>query len=247
MSEAVTTKINGKLKISEPLGGIRFGTDALLLADFALDSAKRGLGIDLGAGSGVIPLLMLSAESRANFIGLELQEEHAKIAAQNSAINGFENRFEIINGSAADYKDIFKSGMADFVVTNPPYMSADCGKSNESLALSVARREISGGIELFCKAASWSLKSGGNFFAVYRPDRIVTLLSAMRNNRIEPKRLRVVFPSVDKKPSLLLVEGKKDGKEGLVYEPNLYIYTDSTHKTETEEIQKIYSRFGERN
>lgn len=247
MSEAITTKINGELKISEPSSGIRFGTDALLLADFAFSSVKKGVCIDLGTGSGVIPLLMLSAGSRSNFIGLELQEEHARIAAENSKENGFENRFKIINGSAEDFKLYFESGAADNIVTNPPYMSADCGKSNESPALAIARREISGGIELFCTAACWALKSGGSFFAVYRPDRLTTLLCAMRNNRIEPKRLRAVCPSVGKKPSLILVEGKKDGKEGLIFEPNLYIYTDGTHKTETQEIQNIYSRFGERN
>ncbi len=247
MAEAITTKINGKLRITEPTGGIRFGTDALLLADFAFASVRKGLCIDFGTGSGVIPLLILSAGSISNFIGLELQQEHARIAAENSKINGFENRFSIINGSAEDFKLHFQSGSADNIVTNPPYMSADCGKSNESPALAIARREISGGIELFCKAACWALKSGGNFFAVYRPDRLTTLLCAMRNNRIEPKRIRMVCPSVGKKPSLVLIEGKKDGKEGLVFEPNLYIYTDSTHKTETQEIIDIYSRFGERN
>ncbi len=247
MSEAITTKINGELKISEPAGGIRFGTDALLLADFAFDSVKRGRCIDLGTGSGVIPLLMLSAGSRADFVGLELQQEHSRIAAENSKQNGYENRFHIINGSAEDYRIHFKSGEADYIVTNPPYMSADCGKSNESAALAIARREISGGIELFCKAAGWALKSGGSFFAVYRPDRLATLICAMRDNRIEPKRLCAVCPSVGKKPSLILIEGKKDGKEGLIFQPNLYIYTDNTHKTETREIQNIYSRFGERN
>jgi tRNA1(Val) A37 N6-methylase TrmN6 len=82
-----------------------------------------------------------------------------------------------------------------------------------------------------------------DFFAVYRPDRLVTLLCAMRNNGIEPKRLRAVVPSIGKKPSLILVEGKKDGKEGLVYENDLFIYIDSTHKVQTEEMNRIYSRF----
>lgn len=237
------TKINAGISLKEPNGGIRFGTDALLLADFAAGVVRRGKCIDLGTGSGVIPLLMLASGSNADFIGLELQPEYAKIARENAEVNGFGKRFSVICGDATDYKSLFECGRADYCITNPPYMRFDCGKDNERLALSIARREVKGGAELFCKAASWCLKSGGQFFAVYRPDRLVTLLCAMRECGIEPKRLRAVIPSVGKKPSLVLVEGKKDGREGLVYENDLIIYTDSTHTLETDEIKRIYSRF----
>ena len=238
----IKNKINGELTIVEPEGGIRFGTDALLLADFAR-AAKRGRCIDLGTGSGVIPLLMLASGSNAEFFGLELQDEYAKIARLNAESNGYGERFKVICGNASDYKALFESGRADYVVTNPPYMRIDCGGQNESTPLNIARREVFGGIELFCEAASWCLKSGGAFFAVYRPDRLVNLLCAMKNNKIEPKRLRAVVASSRLSPSLILVEGRKDGKEGLVYEPDLVLYTDSSHKEQTEEIKAIYSRF----
>ena len=97
--------------------------------------------------------------------------------------------------------------------------------------------------KVFLKAASWCLKSGGSFYAVYRPDRLVNLLCAMRNSKIEPKRLRAVVPSVGKRPSLILVEGRKDGKEGLVYENDLIIYRDGTHTEQTEEMRSIYKKF----
>lgn len=239
----ITNKINADLIISEPIGGIRFGTDALLLADFALGCIKRGKCIDLGTGSGVLPLLMLGAGCKADFIGLELQTEYAEVSKENARNNGFEDRFTVINGDANDYKTLFESGRADYVITNPPYMRSDCGYNNESVALDIARREISGGAELFCRAAAWCLKSGGSFFAVYRPDRLVNLICAMRSCGIEPKRLRAVVPSVGKKPSLILVEGKKDGKEGLAYENDLIIYTDSSHTAQTEELQNIYKKF----
>ncbi len=238
----IKNKINGELTIVEPTGGIRFGTDALLLADFAR-AAKRGHCIDLGTGSGVIPLLMLASGSNADFSGLELQPEYAKIAQENADNNGYGDRFKVICGNASDYKSLFESGRADYVVTNPPYMRIDCGGQNESTPLNIARREVFGGIDLFCEAASWCLKSGGSFFAVYRPDRLVNLLCAMRSNRIEPKRLRAVVASKGMAPSLILVEGRKDGKEGLTYEPDLVIYSDSTHKEQTEEIRAIYDRF----
>lgn len=239
----ITNKINADIVLKEPLGGIRFGTDALLLADFALSSVKCGKCIDFGTGSGVLPLLMLGAGCKADFIGLELQPEYASAAEENSKANGFGERFKVINGNASDHKSIFESGRADYVITNPPYMRMDCGYNNDSPALDIARREVSGGIELFCQAAAWCLKSGGRFFAVYRPDRLVNLICAMRQNRIEPKRLRAVVPSEGKKPSLILIEGRKDGREGLSYEPDLIIYTDNTHKTETQEIKDIYKRF----
>lgn len=247
MFDGFNTKINADIKLKEPKGGIRFGTDALLLADFALNGCKKGMVADLGTGSGVIPLLMLASGCKCNFIGLELQKEYAEVARQNSVDNGFSDRFQIICDNAERYKEIFESGSVDYVITNPPYMRSDCGKSNESLPLAIARREISGGASLFCKTASWALKSGGSFFAVYRPDRLSNLICSMKNNGIEPKRLRAVFPSYDKKPSLILVEGRKDGGEGLIYENNLYIYTDSTHTVQTDEMQSIYRRFDGRN
>ncbi len=238
-----TTKINANIILHEPSEGIRYGTDALLLADFARNSARRGLCVDLGTGSGVIPLLLLASGSNARFVGLEIQEQFARVAMRNSAENGFSDRFSVVCDSAENYRTVFESGSVDCVLTNPPFLRDDCGKTNESLALAIARREVSGSAELFCEAAGWCLRSGGSFFAVYRPDRLVALFSAMRNNGIEPKRLRAVVPSVGKKPSLVLVEGKKDGKESLVFEPNLYIYADNNHLEETPEMSEIYSRF----
>ncbi len=243
MIDVSDTKINADIILKEPFGGIRFGTDALLLADFASRTMRKGKCIDFGTGSGVIPLLLLALGVKADFTGLEIQEDYARVAAENASTNGVADRFRVFCGDAGDYKALFESGRADYCISNPPYMRVDCGNDNESLPLSIARREIKGGIELFCEAAAWALKSGGNFYAVYRPDRLVSLLCAMRSNRIEPKRLRAVAPSLGKKPSLVLVEGKKDGHEGLSYEESLYIYTDVTHTTQTDEMKEIYRRF----
>lgn len=243
MGDIVTNKINADIVLREPPKGIRFGTDALLLADFALPCLKSGTCVDLGTGSGVLPLLLLGAGCKCDFTGLELQKEYAEISAENAKENGFDRRFKIINGNAEDYKSLFECGRTDYVITNPPYMRIDCGFNNEHPALDIARREVCGGIDIFCKAAGWCLKSGGSFFAVYRPDRLTALICAMRENGIEPKRLRPVAPSVGKKPSLLLIEGRKDGKEGLIFEPTLYIYTDSSHTNQTEEMKEIYSKF----
>ena len=243
MDSGTTTKINSDIIIKEPSGGIRFGTDALLLAHFALDRVNRGVCIDIGTGSGVLPLLLLSAGSGADFTGIEIQPEYASAAVENAAINGYSDKFRTICGDAADIKSHFQAGKADFVITNPPYMRADCGRDNLNPRLSAARREVFGGAVSFCRAAAWCLKSGGVFYCVYRPERIVNLLCGMRENGIEPKRLRLVAPSVGKKPSLMLVEGKKDSSEGLEMSEPLYIYKDGTHTDYSSEMQKVYSRF----
>ncbi len=243
MNGSVTTKINAEVIIKEPKGGIRFGTDALLLAHFALPHLKRGLCVDIGTGSGVIPLLCLAAGGGADFVGVEIQKEYAEAAFENAVSNGFGERFRVVCASAEETALYCPAGTASAVVTNPPYMRADQGKDNENAKMSVARREISGGAETFCRAAGKCLKSGGKFFAVYRPDRAVNLFCAMRENRIEPKRIKLVFPSAFKKPSLLLVEGIKDAGEGLVFEENLYIYDGGEHKNYSSQMKEIYACF----
>lgn len=244
MDKTVVTKINSDIILKEPHGGIRFGTDALLLADFALNGVTKGLCADLGTGSGVIPLLMLSAGCKADFLGVELQEEYCSAAAENAAANGFADRFRVQCGSVDGIRDFCRAGGCDSVVMNPPYMRLDCGRDNAEKKMSTARREVAGGAASFCKAAAYCLKSGGKLFAVYRPDRITTLLCAMRGNSIEPKRLRFVAPSVGKKPSLLLAEGIKDAAEGMIVEKQFYIYSDPDHKTCTPEMQAVYDRLG---
>ena len=243
MERGTVTRINSDLIIKEPSGGIRFGTDALLLADFALPRIKKGFCIDIGTGSGVLPLLLLSAGSGAEFSGLEIQPEYAEAAAENARINGFSQSFQVICAGADDAARYYAPGCADYVITNPPYMRADCGRDNENPRLSAARREIYGGLKSFCRAAARCLKSGGVFFCVYRPDRITNLLYEMRESGIEPKRLRVVFPSAGKKPSLILAEGKKDAAEGLAFNSSLNIYTDGAHREYSAEMKEIYGRF----
>lgn len=243
--KTVTTKINAGIVLTEPVGGIRFGTDALLLADFSLKGTKKGRIADLGTGSGVVPLLLLTAGSRADFVGVEISKKYADIAGQNSDANGFSSRFSVVCSDVAEVDRFCSKGTLDAVITNPPYMKADCGKKNDDSDMSRARREETGGIDSFCRSAGAALKSGGRFFAVYRPDRTAQLICSMRNAGIEPKRLRAVVASSGMRPSLILCEGKKDAAEGMVFEKELAIYSDSTHSEFSDEMKQIYSRFSE--
>jgi tRNA1Val (adenine37-N6)-methyltransferase len=236
------TRINRNLILQEPEGGIHFGTDALLLAHF-MKGWRRGTGVELGTGSGVIPLLLLSGGLNARIIGIEIQKEYCDIANQNAAQNGFGDRFIAVEGDIKQVKGLLESEGADAVFTNPPYLKTTSGKRCATERKNIAYHEVFCNIEDICSAAAWCLRTGGKFFAVYRPERIVGLLAALRSHKIEPKRLTMVFPSETKPPSLVLVEGKKDAAEGIIFERNLYIYTDISHNEYSEDMKRIYKEF----
>lgn len=236
------TRINRKLELIEPEGGIYYGTDALLLAHF-MRSWKKGVGVELGTGSGVIALLLLNSGIKAKITGIEIQKEYCYAAEKNARMNGLTENFIVKHGDIKEIKSLFPSGAADVVFTNPPYLKTTSGKQNKLTHKNIAFHEVYCSIDDICKAASWCLKTGGKFYAVYRPERAVGILTAMRNNRMEPKRIMFVFPSSEKQPSLFLVEAKKDAKEGLIIEPNLYIYSDGSHTAYSKKMQEIYKEF----
>lgn len=236
------TQVNKKLELEEPEGGIYYGTDALLLAHF-MHSWKSGTGVDLGTGSGIISFLLLSSRTNAKITGIEIQQEYCDTANRNAQLNGFSDCFKAVPGDIKEIKSIFPSGAADTVFSNPPYLKTTSGKKNEAKHKNIAFHEVFCDINDICKAASWCLKSGGKFYAIYRPERAVSFLTALHNNRLEPKKITFVFPSSDKSPSLFLVEAKKDAGEGLIISRNLYIYADKSHLVYSDEMKAIYEEF----
>lgn len=237
--EMITTKVNRSIILSEYTDGIRFGTDALLLADFV---ASRGKCIDLGAGSGIIGLLLLASQKAACVDGIEIQDKYVALAEQNAANNGFSNQYNAVCRDISQLKQ-FESGVYDYCVSNPPYLKASSGFDNTSEAMNIARREVLCTIDSVCAAASRSVKSGGNVYMVYRADRVDALLYPLKKYSLQPKRLRVICPSMGKKPSLVLVDAKKDAAEGMVFESIFYIYKDNLHSEYSDEMKKIYSEF----
>lgn len=237
--EIIKTKVNKSLLLSEYTDGIRFGTDALLLADFVSSGGKC---LDLGAGSGIIGLLLLSSDKVKTVAGAEIQEQYVRLAAENAKENGFGDRYTAL---CRDIKALseFEAGEYDICVSNPPYLKNDCGFDNRSAALNIARREVMCTIDDVCAAASRSVKSGGNVYMVYRADRVDSLLFSLKKHSLQPKRLRVICPSKDKKPSLVLVDAKKDAAEGMVFESVFYIYDDASHTVYSEQMKKIYGEF----
>ncbi|HBR32365.1 MAG TPA: hypothetical protein DD733_09810, partial [Clostridiales bacterium] len=135
------THINRKLVLCEPEGGIYYGTDAILLADF-MKSWRSGRGVDLGTGSGILSLLLLSGGVNATITGIEIQKEYCEIANKNASVNGFSDRFTAINGDIKDIRMYYESGAADVVFTNPPYLKSTCGKPNEAEHKNIAFHEV---------------------------------------------------------------------------------------------------------
>ena len=226
--------VNDKLTLIQNTDGLTFGTDALLLAGYV--SAKYKRGCELGGGSGIISMLLLTREKLDECVVLEVQEEYAILASRNAENNGLTSRLTSVCTDLRDYKC---ESEFDLIYTNPPYMKATSGKMCDADKKSIARHEIHGTIEDFCLSASKMLKYGGTFAVVYRPDRLCDLMAAMRAARIEPKRATFVHADTESEPSMVLMIGKAGGKSGMTLTRPLIIYEDKAHKKYSADMEYI--------
>lgn len=218
------------------------GTDTVLLADFVrADRARRGL--DLGCASGAIALLLLSRLPGLHMTGLELQREAAEIARENMERNGFTGRSQILWGDLRDHRTLLKAGSFDLVVSNPPYFPVGSGAASPDPGRELARSESGCSLEELCRAAAWSLRTGGSFCLVHRPERLSELFCVLTAQGLEPKRLRLVCPRPAAGPSLVLVEGRRGGKPGLEIQPPLLLRDGRGE--ESREYRRIYHRLPE--
>lgn len=213
MRKTKTTEINFGIKLTEFTDGLLFGTDALLLSRF-VRGGKHKRGVDIGAGSGPISLILLAEGKAADMTGVEIQPDYALLSEENARRNGFEGRYRAICGDARDIKSLLPAERADFVVSNPPFMRASAGSHNASLSKSIARHEEYLPPEDLCAAAAYLLRYGGSFYVVYRPERICTLISFLKKYALEPKR--ICFAVSGGKACLVMAEAKKGGAEGAV-------------------------------
>ena len=226
--------VNDNLKLIQQTEGLTFGTDALLLASFI--NGKYKSGCEFGSGSGIISLLLLTRNKVNSVIALEVQEEYAALTNRNAELNGLDERLVALHTDLRDYRP---EKEFDIIYTNPPYMKTNSGRSNLLEKKNIARHEVCGDIYDFCSSARKILKFGGCFAAVYRPDRLIDLLDAMRKSDLEPKRLTMVYADEKSEPSMALVEGKAGGKAGLTHTRPLIIYSDSSHKVYGEDMNYI--------
>lgn len=231
-------EINESLRLIEKKDSLTFGTDAYLLSAY-LKARKGGVGVELGCGSGVVSLLALTKKKCQHVYGIEVQEEIAEVARRNSKLNSLDDKFTVISSDLREIKASDIGGEADIVFSNPPYMRADSGKLNANEQKNISRHEIFGEINDFCACAKRLLKHGGDFYVVYRPDRMADLIFALKSNNLEPKRLTFIHKDTDTPPSLLLISAKLGGKSGMTTSAPVYIYKNGTNEY-TEEYSKIY-------
>ena len=217
------TKINDNLNLIQNENGLTFGTDAFLLAAFTA-GGKNKVGADLGSGTGIIPLLLSSREKAAKIYAVEVQESFCDLITQNAALNGFEGRIIPICQNVTDLKAVAIGRELDFVVSNPPYMKANSGKRNEHDEKYIARHEVCGDIGDFCACANRLLKHGGKFYTVWRPDRLVDLICALRENKLEPKVITFVCATKESEPSMVLVRSIKGGASGNTVTRTLFLH-----------------------
>jgi len=226
--------VNDSLELIQDTEGLTFGTDALLLAGYI--SGKYKKGCEIGSGSGIISMLLLSRRKTESVTALEVQEAYASLTKRNAELNGLSDRLETVCADVRDYK---AAADFDIVYTNPPYMKVTSGKENTVLKKNIARHEVMGDISDFCLAAKRMLRFGGSFAVVYRPDRLCDLIAAMRESRLEPKRITFVHADTDSEPSMGLIEARAGGKSGARVTKPLIIYRDREHKLYTADMDYI--------
>ncbi len=217
----------------------RLGTDSVLLADFVNIGVRR-CGIDLGCGSGILPLLLLCRSTALHMTGLEINPEAAQIARGNMAANALDGRSRIMTGDIRRCRELFGTGQFDLVVSNPPYFASGSGKQSPDAVKAAARGETLCTLEDICRAASYLCRTGGAFCLVHRAERLADVFCLLRETGFEAKRLRTVSHSARKEPSLVLIEARRGAAAGLKIMPPLFICGDDGR--ESAEIKRIYHR-----
>ncbi len=233
------------LKIIQNQKGFCFGIDSVLISDFAKDVKNNSVGVDLGTGTGIISILLSAKTKLSKIIGVEVQKDVADMAKRSVLLNGLQNKIEIVNINLKDIKEkknkesLFARESFDFVVTNPPYKKLETGKINENENLYIARHEITANLEDFMQVTNFLLKDKGKMYMVHRPERLVDIMQLMRKYKLEPKRIRFVYPSINKEPNLVLISGVKNARPFLKIDKPLVVYENGKY---TDEILKIYNK-----
>lgn len=221
----------GGLKIIQQKDGYRFSLDPVLLCAFS-QVARGETVVDLGTGSGVIPLLLARQTDAARIIGVERQPALADRARRSVALNHLEDRITIQSGDLRQVRSLFGAESAQVVVANPPFRKTDSGRLSPQSERAQARHEVAGGLTDFVAAAAYLLGSGGRCYLVYLAERLAELLEALRRAGLEPKRLRCVHSRVGETARLVLVESRRGGGVGLTVEPPLYVYEGEGYSAE---------------
>ena len=224
-------------RIIQKKKGFCFGMDAVLLSSFA--QVKEGeVAVDLGTGTGIIPILLEAKTKGKHFTGLEIQEEVAEMAGRSVRLNQLENRVDIVRGDIKEASRLFGKASFDVVTSNPPYMNDNHGLKNPELPKAIARHEVFCTLDDVCREASLLLKSGGRFYMVHRPHRLAEIITALKTYKLEPKRMKLVHPFVDKEANMVLIEAVRGGRSMMKVEAPIIVYREPG--VYTQEIYDVY-------
>ncbi len=235
--ETLESLFGGRLKILQKKKGYRYTIDSVLLAHF-VELKKKDRILELGAGSGVISLLLAFRHPGVQVTGLELQADLADMAGRSVSINGLEERVKMIRGDARKVAELLETRSHDVAIFNPPYRKMGSGQVNPAPEKALARHEIAGSIADFLKAASHALELGGRVCMIYPCSRMVEAIHRMRAGKMEPKRLRMVHSRPGSRGDFVLVEGVKGGGEELAVLPPLFIYKEG--EGYSEELEALF-------
>ncbi|MFW5891507.1 MAG: tRNA1(Val) (adenine(37)-N6)-methyltransferase [bacterium] len=226
------------LKIIQNKNWFCFGMDAVLLANYCeLEDGEEV--VDLGTGTGIMPILLYGKNNVKKIFGIEIQKEVAEMAERSIKLNEVEGYVEIININIKDYRKYLKKNHFDTVISNPPYIKTSSNLISPEKKKALSRHEIEGNLEDFIRTAAELLKHRGKYYMVYRPNRLVEVFQYMKKYKIEPKKIRFVQNRVDEDPNLVLIKGVKAANSHLLVEKPLIIFDERGNNTE--ELNKIYS------
>lgn len=224
-------------RIIQKKKGFCFGMDAVLLSGFV--KVKPGeVAVDLGTGTGIIPILLEAKTEGKHFTGLEIQEEMAGMAGRSVRLNGLEDRVEIVQGDIKEASRLFGKASFDVVTSNPPYMNDSHGLKNPELPKAIARHEVLCSLEDVVREAAALLKPGGRFYMVHRPHRLAEIITVLKEYKLEPKRMKLVHPFVDKEANMVLIESVRGGGSMMKVEAPIIVYKEQG--VYTDEIYTIY-------
>ena len=224
-------------RIIQRTDGFCFGMDAVLLSGFAM--VKKGeRALDLGTGTGIIPILLEAKTEGEHFSALEIQREVADMARRSVSLDGLEEKIQIVEGDIREASQIFGAASFDVVTSNPPYMNDAHGLKNPDLPKAIARHEVLCTLDDVVREASRVLKTGGRFYMVHRPHRLAEIITVLRGYKLEPKRMKMVHPFADRDANMVLIEAVKGGGVFLKMEAPVIVFKEPG--VYADEIRDVY-------
>lgn len=243
LSDERLDTVNENIRLIQKKNGLTYGTDAYLLSAFA-PTRPFARAVDLGSGTGIIPLLLLARNKVKTVTAVELQPAFCDLIERNASLNRMEERLFPLCADVRTLSPTDVGGEVDLVLSNPPYMRCDSGKANQTEAKYIARHEVCGSIEDFCACAARLLRYGGKFLTVWRPDRMSELFSALRKVGLEPKRMTMVHSDTESEPSMLLLESVRGGAPSMRVSRPLFLSLPPSEQTKarqaTRDAEAIY-------